>query len=161
MSRFTLEKKFPPSEPCSCDICQGYCRRPGWWSVEQATKAINAGLANRMMLEISPELTFGVLAPAFKGNEANIAIQTFARQGCTFLKDKLCTLFGTGLQPLECRFCHHSRPGLGPKCHAALEADWHGKAGQMLVIRWSKMTNVFERYGVSIVDSVQEKKTSK
>ncbi len=153
MSHFTLEKKFPPSPPCSCDICLSYCRRPGWWTVEQATKAIQAGYANRMMLEISPELTFGVLSPAFKGNEANIALQAFAQAGCTFLENNLCTLFGTGLQPLECRFCHHSRVGLGPLCHAALEKDWHSKAGQKLVIRWSKMTGVFEQYGLSIKES--------
>jgi hypothetical protein len=132
MSHFTLETKFPPSAPCSCEICRSYCQRPGWWSVEQATKAIDTGLANRMMLEVSPELRFVVLSPAFKGNEANIALQIFVQQGCTFLQENLCTLFGTGLQPLECRFCHHSRPGLGPKCHAALEADCTAKPDKSL-----------------------------
>jgi hypothetical protein len=150
MSHFNLEKKFPPSHPCSCRVCLNYCQRPGWWSVEQATRAIDAGLANSMMLEVSPELTFGVLSPAFKGNEANVALQTFAQQGCTFLNDNLCTLFGTGLQPLECRFCHHSRHGLGPKCHAALEKNWNSRQGQKLVIKWSQMTKVFERYGLAV-----------
>ena len=106
------------------------------------------GYAGRMMLEMSPELTFGVLSPAFKGNEANLAMQIFADQGCTFLKENLCELFGTGLQPLECRFCHHTRQGIGKKCHDALEKDWYSKAGQRLVIRWSEETRIFERYGL-------------
>jgi hypothetical protein len=50
-----------------------------------------------MMLEMSPELTFGVLSPAYKGNEGNLALQFFAGQGCTFLKNNLCELYGTGL----------------------------------------------------------------
>jgi len=36
---------------------------------------------------MSPELSFGVLSPAFKGNETNVAIQVFADQGCTFFND--------------------------------------------------------------------------
>ena len=156
MSLINLEKRYPPSQPCSCEICLSYCRRPGWWSVEQAGRALAAGHADRMMLEISPERTFGVLSPAFKGNEGNLALQFFADQGCTFLKDNLCELFGTGLQPLECRFCHHSRLGLGPECHAALEKDWHSPEGQRLVLRWNEITRAFERQGL-ILDRGQKK----
>ena len=148
MSHTHLEKRFPPSQPCSCEICLSYCRRPGWWSVGQAARAVQAGYADRMMLEISPERTFGVLSPSFKGNEGNLALQFFAGQGCTFLKEGLCELFGTGLQPLECRFCHHSRVGLGPQCHAALEKDWNSPAGQGLILRWNEITRVFERHGM-------------
>jgi hypothetical protein len=150
MDSIHLIKKYTPSQPCSCDICLSYCQRPGWWTVEQATRAIDAGYAGRMMLEISPELTFGVLSPAFKGNEGNIALQIFARRGCTFLKENLCQLFGTGLQPLECRFCHHSRLGLGRKCHSDIEKDWHSKKGQKLIIRWNEITRAFERHGLLV-----------
>jgi hypothetical protein len=87
-----------------------------------------------MMLEMSPELKFGVLSPAFKGNEGTIAAQLFAHRDCTFFKDNLCELFGTGLQPLECRYCHHTRRGLGTKCHLAIEKDWYSKEDQKLVI---------------------------
>ena len=155
MGSINLAKKYPPSKPCSCDICLNYCQRPGWWTVEQATRAIDAGYADRMMLEISPELTFGVLSPAYKGNEGNIAVQIFARQGCTFLKDAHCELYGTGLQPLECRFCHHTRTGLGGKCHFDIEKDWYSQAGQKLIIRWGKLTGFFERQGF-ILASGQE-----
>lgn len=71
--------------------------RPGWWTVEEAEKAIERGLSKRMMLEISPELNFGVLSPAFKGNESNYAMQLFSQNGCTFYSHGLCELFGTGL----------------------------------------------------------------
>jgi hypothetical protein len=131
-----LMEKFPPSDPCSCKICVSYCRRPGWWTVKEAWNAFHNGLSNRMMLEIAPERTFGVLSPAFKGNEGNFAFQLFAGNGCTFLKDNLCELFGTGLQPLECRFCHHSHLGEGMQCHSELEKEWNTFNGQELVRVW-------------------------
>ena len=152
MGKIDLARKYSPSKPCSCDICLNYCRRPGWWTVAQATKAVEAGYGGRMMLEMAPELTFGVLSPAYNGNEGNIALQIFARQGCTFLKDNLCELYGTGLQPLECRFSYHTRPGLGVKCHSDIEKDWYSQAGQKLIIRWGKSTGFFEHRGL-ILDS--------
>lgn len=80
----SLAKKYPPSDPCSCDECISFCQRPGWWTVDEAEKAIDAGYANRMMLEVAPEFSFGVLSPAFKGNEVNYAMQLYAKEGCTF-----------------------------------------------------------------------------
>ncbi|MBN2416362.1 hypothetical protein JXO52_10995 [bacterium] len=140
---------FPPSPPCSCGICLGYCRRPGWWSVEEAAAALEAGYGTRMMCELSPEFTFGVLSPAFRGNEADLSFQVNAGNGCTFLKENLCELYGTGYQPLECRFCHHSRTGRGRQCHVALEKDWHSMAGQRLVLRWMHTHSIFEKYGLT------------
>ncbi len=131
-----LNRRFPPSEPCGCDVCRGYCARPGWWTVAEAERAMNAGYARRMMLELSPELTFGVLSPAFRGCEGNYALQIYAGNGCTFLQKGLCALHGTGLEPLECLYCHHERKGLGQACHTALEADWRTAAGQKLVLYW-------------------------
>ncbi|HWQ57780.1 MAG TPA: hypothetical protein VN540_02080 [Clostridia bacterium] len=132
----SLEERYPPSEPCSCDVCRVYCTRPGWWSVEGAARAIKAGYGRRMMLEVSPELTFGVLSPAFRGCEGNFALQQYAGNGCNFLDDGLCELHGTGHEPLECLFCHHLRKGLGRKCHEDLEKDWRTPAGQALVRQW-------------------------
>jgi hypothetical protein len=142
----TLVEKYPPSEPCACEICVGYCARPGWWTVEEATRALDAGYGNRIMLEMAPELTFGVLSPAFKGCERSIAANQFANNGCTFLKNNLCELYWTGHQPLECRFCHHERRGLGPKCHADLEKDWKTPAGQTLVDQWLRQVRLAHRW---------------
>ncbi|HEY5158425.1 MAG TPA: hypothetical protein VII93_10740 [Anaerolineales bacterium] len=145
----TLADKYPPSEPCACEACLSYCVRPGWWTVAEAERALEAGYGLRMMLEMAPDRSFGVLSPAFKGNELAFAKQLFADQGCTFLKDGLCELHGTGLQPLECRFCHHDRVGQGPLCHADIEQDWNTPAGVALVVKWSKQTGFWEQIVVN------------
>ncbi len=144
--RQSLKEKYPPSEPCSCDICTAFCIRPGWWTVEEASAAIAAGYSSRMMLEISPELTFGVLSPAFKGCEMNFALQQFSRAGCNFLSNGLCELHDTPFIPLECRFCHHARKGQGAKCHADIENDWKTYEGQALVKKWASAYKVVEKY---------------
>jgi hypothetical protein len=141
----TLGEKYPPSKPCACPICIGYCQRPGWWTVAEAAHAIESGYGSRMMLEMSPDCTFGVLSPAFKGCEGNFALQCYADQGCTFLKDERCELFGTGCQPLECRYCHHDRAGRGQQCHTDIEQDWNTPAGRILIVRWSKAIGFWAR----------------
>ncbi len=141
----TLSERYPPSKPCACEICVGYCKRPGWWTVEEAGRAVDAGYGGRMMLEMSPDRSFGVLSPAFQGNEVAFALDRNAGRGCTFLDDGLCELYETGSQPLECRYCHHDRPGLGQKCHADIEREWDTPAGRALVVRWSKQTGFWDR----------------
>ena len=118
-----------------------YCRRPGWWTVEEARAALEAGYGNRMMLEMAPGNAFGVLSPAFRGAEQRFATDEFSRNGCTFLADGLCQLHGTGLQPLECRFCHHDRADEGRRCHKDIERQWNTAAGRALVVRWSNRTD--------------------
>jgi len=149
MGRKSLAEKYPPSPPCACETCLAYCARPGWWTVEEAARAIEAGLAGRMMLEMSPDRSFGVLSPAFKGCEVDFAKQNHADRGCTFLADNRCELHGTGSQPLECRFCHHDRPGQGPRCHADIGKDWNTPAGRALVVRWSKRTFFLDRLKIA------------
>lgn len=146
----SLKEKYPPSESCSCEICLYYCQRPGWWTVQEVSRAVQAGYANRMMLEISPEMTFGVLSPAFKGCEGNFALNIYAHRGCNFLKNDLCELHGTGLMPLECRFCHHNRVGLGLKCHLDIEKDWNTAVGQAQVEKWVRQFGLWEQYKVLI-----------
>jgi len=146
----SLLEKYPPSEPCGCAVCKSYCIRPGWWTVEEATKAIEAGYANRMMLEIAPEGDFCVLSPAFRGNEVNYALEVFATQGCTFYHEGLCELFGTGYEPLECRYCHHDRSGTGIQCHTDIEIHWNTTEAKRLVVRWGNLTGFWARQGVIV-----------
>ena len=80
----TLHEKYPPSKPCSCGICTAYCSRPGWWTVQEAASAFAAGYGGRMMLELSPDRSFGVLSPAFSGCEGMFAFQEFARNGLLY-----------------------------------------------------------------------------
>ncbi|ATW25101.1 hypothetical protein [Candidatus Formimonas warabiya] len=114
--------------------------------MEEVVRAIQAGYGNRMMLEISPEMAFGVLSPAFKGCEGNFALNFYAKKGCNFLKDNLCELYGTGLMPLECRFCHHDRIGLGRKCHLDIEKEWNTAMGQVQVAKWTRQFGLWEQY---------------
>lgn len=140
-----LAERFPPSEPCSCAVCVGYCARPGWWTVAEAEAAIRAGYAERMMVEMPPDRSFQVLAPAFRGCEGLFAAQEFSQRGCTFFSNGLCELHSSGLMPLECRFCHHERAGRGVECHAALERDWNTEEGQALVARWQRITGFWKK----------------
>jgi len=140
-----LHQRYPASEACSCKICLTYCRRPGWWTVDEAAAALEAGYADRMMLEMAPGNAFGVLSPAFKGAEQGFATDQHADRGCTFLEENRCQLHGTGFQPLECRFCHHDRPGRGARCHADIGKQWNTAAGRALVVRWSNQTNFWGR----------------
>ena len=135
-----LEQKYPASEPCTCPACVGFCARPGWWTLREAERALDAGMAGRMMLEMAPELSFGVLSPAFKGCEVAFATNQAALNGCGFLVNDRCELHGTGHQPLECRVCHHDRPGVGQQCHDDIEKEWNTPEGRKLVGRWGKMT---------------------
>ncbi len=137
-----LYHRFPPSESCSCAICMAYCERPGWPLVEEARLAMQAGLFRRYMLEFAPDLSFAILAPAFRGNEAQFALQRFAHAGCTFLTEKGCAIFDTPYRPLECRFCHHDRIGKGLACHLAIAKDWNTSKGKRTVNRWLEMVGL-------------------
>ncbi len=48
-------------------------------------------------------------------------------------------------QPLECRYCHHDRQCLGPKCHADIGKEWNTSAGRALVAKWSKISGFWKR----------------
>ena len=147
-----LDVKYPPSDPCSCEVCKSYCKRPGWWTVKEAEAAIRSGFADRMMLEVSPEMDFSVLAPAFKGNECNYALQAFANNGCTFLQKGLCELYGTGFQPLECRFCHHDRVGSGSLCHRDIEKEWNTPGAKRIIVRWGNLVGFWEKQGLRLIE---------
>ena len=134
--------RFPASSACSCDICVNFCGRPGWWLVSEARDAIERGHGRRMMLEFSPDGSFGVLSPAFKGNEGFFALREYSGNSCTFLTGNCCAIFGETFRPLECRFCHHDRIGSGDQCHLAIEKDWNTSKGRRLVKEWLILCNL-------------------
>jgi len=67
------------------------------------------------------------------------AYNEYASMGCTFFVDHKCELHGTGYEPLECRYCHHERAGMGPRCHADIEKDWNTSAGRALIVKWCEI----------------------
>jgi hypothetical protein len=74
----------------------------------------------------------------------------FSKNGCTFFKDGLCQLFGSGFEPLECRFCHHNRKGLGTECHSDIEKEWKTPEGKRLIVRWGNITGFWTRQGLVV-----------
>jgi hypothetical protein len=98
-----------------------------------------------MMLEMGSGNAFGVLSPAFDGDEQGFATQGNSAKGCTFLKNDRCELHESQFQPLECRFCHHDRAGEGVRCHADIEREWNSPAGRALVVRWSNKSDFWRR----------------
>ncbi|MBQ8566754.1 MAG: hypothetical protein IJ445_04125 [Clostridia bacterium] len=140
-----LKAIFPPSKGCTCSVCRDYCKRPGWWTVEQAESAISLGYANRIMMEISPDFNFAVLSPAFYGCEGFIATNEGFINGCNFLKNGLCELHNTDILPLECAFCHHERTGQGTLCHEALLKEWKTIKGQLLVKKWQDIVKLHSK----------------
>jgi hypothetical protein len=140
----TLESKYPASPPCTCGECVRHCARPGWWTVSEAAMAVDAGYGGRMMLEMPEDKSFGVLSPAFRGNEVAFALELYSSQGCTFLTDERCELHDTPFKPLECRVAHHSRRGRGKQCHIDIERDWNTADGRSLVVQWSKLTGFWD-----------------
>jgi hypothetical protein len=94
------------------------------------------------MLEFSPNYSFGVLSPAFKGNEGYFALQEYSTNYCTFYIKGNCAIFRKQFQPLECRFCHHDRIGSGVVCHHAIEKDWNTSKGKRLVNDWIHLCNI-------------------
>lgn len=148
-----LYVRFPPSDPCSCDICTYFCHRPGWPLVEQARLAIEAGYGASLMLELSSDRLFGVLAPAFTGNEGYFALQRYASKGCTFLDQGLCTIHAEAFLPLECRYCHHDRLGSGMQCHQEIARDWHTSKGIRLIRRWLPTSRIPPAF-LSILDKI-------
>ncbi|MBN2050013.1 MAG: hypothetical protein JW760_06165 [Spirochaetales bacterium] len=104
--------------------------------VSEAREALERGYADRMMLEVAPDSSFGVLSPAFRGNEGFFACREFSMNGCTFLTDNGCELFDRSFRPLECRYCHHSRLGTGMACHREIGREWNSSKGKRLVEYW-------------------------
>jgi hypothetical protein len=113
--------------------------------VEQAAVAIKAGYASRMMLEISPEMNFGVISPAFKGCEGMLASNVYSKNWCNFYTNGLCELYSTGLIPLECSYCHHERIGQGIRCHSDIEKEWNTEKGKALVKKWGSIVGLWEK----------------
>lgn len=95
---------------CSCVECCSACKSyPGWMNFEEAKKAIDAGLANKLMLDYyTPDARYGnseniwVLCPAIVGYEGKEAA-SWPEGKCTFFKNKKCTIHSSGFKPQQCR----------------------------------------------------------
>jgi hypothetical protein len=127
-------------EACSCDECKAMCeRRPCWPTPDDAQRLIDAGYANRLMLDWwfdkAQDKTVYVLTPAIVGREAGQA-PAIPSGRCTFLNEQgLCRLHDLGLKPTEGRqaLCKERTPaGL----HEQIGQTWEGSAGKTVIDAW-------------------------
>jgi len=55
-------RKISASDHAIAKYAQAIANDRDWWTVEEAARAITAGYGGRMMLEMSPQRSFGVLS---------------------------------------------------------------------------------------------------
>jgi hypothetical protein len=125
---------------CSCPECKAMCeRRPCWPTPEDAQRLINAGLADRLMLDWwfdhAQNKTVHVLTPAIAGREAGQA-PAIPSGRCTFLNEQgLCRLHDLDLKPTEGKqaLCKERTPaGL----HEQVAQTWDSAFGKTVIDAW-------------------------
>lgn len=149
-------------EACKCRECTSACERcPGWFSPEEAIKAMDAGLAGNMMLDwmskdhkcknftyiLSPAVVAsgGQLAP--EGDDfLQMLLGNWQKGECGFLVKGLCSIHDRGFKPLQCRAATHDDNDYIDNW--AMAVLWDTAAGKAAVARWRKETGCTERiYG--------------
>jgi len=137
--RRSLPERYPPSEPAPA-TCAWPTGAAGWWTVEQADRALDARVRPAHDAGDGAGDDVRVLSPAFRGCEGGFAENRYARPGVQL----------PGRQPLPAAWhrpptarvpvLSHTRPGMGPKCHADIERDWHTPLGRALISEWGRRT---------------------
>lgn len=125
---------------CSCEKCVKACKRyPGWFSVEEASRAIDGGHAKRLMLDwYAADPDIYVLAPAGQGYEGKSApFWPDEYMQCTFLINDRCTIHDSGFKPRMCcesMICQQTGPS-----KKDFTEDWDTDEGRDLINRWWEM----------------------
>jgi len=134
------EKFMSEFESCSCDECKAMCeRRPCWPTPDDAQRLIDAGHADRLMLDWwfdnEQDKTVHVLTPAITGRESGQA-PAIPSGRCTFLNEKgLCQLHDLSLKPAEGKLalCKERTPaGL----HEQIAQTWNGTDSKAVIDAW-------------------------
>ena len=134
-----LDSEVSP-QACACAECVAMCQhRPCWPTPEDAQRLIEAGYADRLMVDwwFDRDLnkTIYLLTPAIAGRESGEA-PAHPEGQCTFLNaDGLCQIHDSGLKPTEGQIalCGDRTPeGL----HEQIARTWDEVAAQALIDRW-------------------------
>lgn len=158
----TATKSYPA---CSCRDCTSGClRAPGWFTPEEANKAMDAGRAPQMMLDwmtkenrpprFVKNNTY-ILAPAVLGCEGHLApecdgldalLGLWRKGRCVWLSgDMKCEIHDSGYKPLQCRSATHNDEEFVDNYQMAV--IWDTNEGKATVARWRKLTGcVYDRF---------------
>jgi Fe-S-cluster containining protein len=144
---------------CSCSKCRSLCSNPGWFTPEEAERAIEAGYADKMMIDyLVGEPNIYILAPASKGCEKDRAPNTdelfgsglsrFVTRGttkgkCVLNKDGLCFIHDTDFKPLQCRSAMACEGDVGLD-NTQMGEMWRNPEAQALVRRWMALVDLGE-----------------
>ena len=127
-------------QACTCPECVAMCQhRPCWPTPDDAQRLIEAGYADRLMVDWwfhrDKNKTIYLLTPAIAGRESGEA-PAHPEGQCTFLSvDGLCQIHDSGLKPTEGQIalCNNRTPeGL----HEQIARTWDDAVAQALIDRW-------------------------
>ena len=137
-----------PIYECECYECKQYCKqRPCWGTPEDIQKLINAGYANRLMLdwwagEDSDYNDIVLIVPAIKGAEGEVCPYD-PRGTCTFFTDnELCEIHK--IKPLEGKTSHHTSSNKLYRTHEKIAMSWDSEKGRRVVEKWRDLTGCQE-----------------
>ena len=143
-NRFNLKETV-----CSCEVCVAMCEhRPCWGTPDEIEKIIDAGFANKLMLDYwvyqskkeigDINILCGAIVGYEKGNAPFIPIGR-----CSFLmKNNRCKLHKLGLKPSEGRVADCKDKKGGNSLHRKVAMTWRTKKATKLVERWLKLVSI-------------------
>lgn len=124
---------------CNCERCQKGCQRyPGWMTVDEAKRAMDAGHAKDLMRDYwaSMEGNISVLCPAIEGYEGRTA--AWLPDGkCVFFSNGKCGIHNSGFKPRQCRESFLCK-GIGPGKSEFIE-EWNSPEGKEQVRRFREL----------------------
>ena len=138
---------------CRCEKCISGCRRmPGLFAPAQATQAIEAGLADRLMAVgyHDDRGTYRALAPLTSPKDGvyhptaitpHLRLETASAKGrCTFFTaDDRCEIHASGFKPLECAsalLCKTS--GGDVASNTEIRDAWASPEGRRVIAVWER-----------------------
>lgn len=145
---------LPSESECDCVKCSEMCHAPCCGTIRDIVKLIEAGYADRLMLDDWPGDT-DLIKPALKGHEARTAPwSTLTKKGCTFWKEGKCELHESGLKPTQGKLAHHGNNKDQVKAiEDFIRSDWNKDEALMLIEAWKTMTGCTQ---ISVGDMVEE-----
>lgn len=158
---------------CTCTSCVSACQRnPGWMNPVEAVKAIEAGLAEKLMLDwldpcsqVDNTEPIWVLCPAARSYGGSKAPELDGMLGggddfmssffnppykgrCVFLSDKnRCLIHDSGFKPEQCRkvqVCAEDEVTKGQPDNYDMARLWDTDKGRAVVKQWKRAVQFIE-----------------